>query len=135
MTSTGATRLAETAHPPGPPPVGSPAPDRGAAALEPPPGAGRGGQLRNLLDEGRNSYNCCMKAVVSEKGQVTIPKKLRDRLGIRPGQLLEFDEEGGNLVARKATLQDPVDAVYGIIDLSSSTDAFVAELRGEVESQ
>jgi len=76
-----------------------------------------------------------MKAVVSEKGQVTIPKKLRDRLGIRPGQLLEFDEEGGNLVARKATLQDPVDAVYGIIDLSSSTDAFVAELRGEVESQ
>ena len=76
-----------------------------------------------------------MKAIVSEKGQVTIPKRLRDRLGIRPGQLLEFDEEGGNLVARKATVQDPVDAVYGIIDLSRSTDAFVAELRGEVESR
>jgi len=75
-----------------------------------------------------------MKGVVSEKGQVTIPKKLRDKLGIRPGQLLEFDAEGGNLVARKATLRDPVDAVYGIIDLSSSTDAFIAELRGEVES-
>lgn len=76
-----------------------------------------------------------MKAVVSEKGQVTIPKKLRDRLGIRPGQLLEFDEEGGNLVARKATVQNPVDAVYGIIDLSRGTDAFLAQLRGEIESR
>lgn len=75
-----------------------------------------------------------MKAVVSEKGQVTIPKRLRDRLGIRPGQLLEFDEEGGNLVARKATVQNPVDAVYGIIDLRRGTDAFLAELRGEIES-
>jgi antitoxin PrlF len=54
-----------------------------------------------------------MKAVVSEKGQVTIPKRLRERLGIRPGQLLEFKEEGGNLVARKAAVQDPVDAVCG----------------------
>ena len=76
-----------------------------------------------------------MKAVVSEKGQVTIPKRLRDRLGIRPGQLLEFDEEGGNLVARKATVHNPVDAVYGIIDLSRGTDAFLAELRGEIESR
>lgn len=75
-----------------------------------------------------------MKAVVSEKGQVTIPKRLRDILGIRPGQLLEFDEEGGNLVARKATVQNPVDAVYGIIDLRRGTDAFLAELRGEIES-
>ena len=29
-----------------------------------------------------------MKARVSEKGQVTIPKKLRERLGIRPGEVL-----------------------------------------------
>jgi antitoxin PrlF len=74
------------------------------------------------------------EGVCLERGQVTIPKRLRDRLGIRPGQLPEFDEEGGNMVARKATLQHPVDAVYGIIALSSSTDAFVAELRGEAES-
>lgn len=74
-----------------------------------------------------------MKAVVSEKGQVTIPKRLRDSLGIRPGQLLEFDEEGGILVARKAAIEDPIDTVYGIIDLGATTDDFIAELRGEVE--
>ncbi|MBL8932738.1 MAG: AbrB/MazE/SpoVT family DNA-binding domain-containing protein, partial [Kineosporiaceae bacterium] len=42
-----------------------------------------------------------MKVTVSEKGQVTIPKQLRDRLGIEPGQQLEFSEEDGRLVARK----------------------------------
>ena len=47
-----------------------------------------------------------MKSVVSEKGQVTIPKALRDRLGLRAGTALEFEAEGGALVARKA---DPVD--------------------------
>ena len=29
-------------------------------------------------------------AVVSEKGQVTLPKGVRDQLGIRPGSRLEF---------------------------------------------
>lgn len=29
-------------------------------------------------------------ATVSDKGQVTVPKSLRDRLGIRPGSRLEF---------------------------------------------
>jgi AbrB family looped-hinge helix DNA binding protein len=72
-----------------------------------------------------------MKATVSEKGQVTIPKRLRDRMGIRPGQELEFDEEQGKLVARKVTPRDAIDDAYGIIDLPGGTDAFLAEIRGE----
>jgi AbrB family looped-hinge helix DNA binding protein len=71
-----------------------------------------------------------MKAIVSEKGQVTIPKSLRDRLGIRPGQALDFVEERGRLVAVKAMHQDPVDAVYGILKGDRSTEAVMAELRG-----
>lgn len=37
-----------------------------------------------------------MISTVSEKGQVTLPKSLRERLGIRPGTRLEFsvDAEG-----------------------------------------
>ena len=31
-----------------------------------------------------------MKSTVSEKGQVTLPKALRDQLGIRPGSRLDF---------------------------------------------
>jgi AbrB family looped-hinge helix DNA binding protein len=48
-----------------------------------------------------NSYDAGMKSTVSEKGQVTIPKRLRDKLGIRGGTVLDFDEEEGVLVARK----------------------------------
>ena len=71
-----------------------------------------------------------MKARVSEKGQVTIPKKLRERLGIRPGEVLDFDDEAGRLVARKAGQRDPLDAVYGVLKLRTSTDAVIDRLRG-----
>ena len=81
-----------------------------------------------------DSYSDGMKSVVSEKGQVTIPKTLRDRLGIRPGEVLDFHDEEGRLVATKASPQDPVDAVYGILRLDGSTDELIRELRGEADA-
>ncbi|WP_219417451.1 AbrB/MazE/SpoVT family DNA-binding domain-containing protein [Pseudonocardia nigra] len=74
-----------------------------------------------------------MKAVVSEKGQVTIPKQVRDRLGIEPGQELDFTDEDGRLVARKVQDRNPLDAVYGLLDLRGGTDAYLDDLRGPVE--
>ena len=74
------------------------------------------------------------RAIVSAKGQVVIPKVLRDRLGIRPGQRLEFSDERGKLVARKATAQDPVDRVYGVLELKGGVDETLRELRGEADA-
>ena len=71
-----------------------------------------------------------MKATVSEKGQVTIPKALRTRLGIRPGAVLDFDTEGGRLVARKAQAADRIDAAWGILELSEPVDTFICRARG-----
>ena len=72
-----------------------------------------------------------MKATVSEKGQVTIPKKIRDRLGIRKGQVLEFETRDGLLVGRKAQAENPVSAVYGILKLENfDVDAAINEMRG-----
>ena len=71
-----------------------------------------------------------MKARVSEKGQVTIPKPLRARLGIKPGAVLDFEAEGGRLVARKAQSQDPVDTAWGILKLPGGVDAFLDRTRG-----
>jgi antitoxin PrlF len=72
-----------------------------------------------------------MKAVVSEKGQVTIPKPLRDRLGIRKGQVLDFTADDGRLVAVKAKPEvHPVDAVYGILELGRPVDELIDEMRG-----
>ncbi|MCZ7625496.1 MAG: AbrB family transcriptional regulator [Candidatus Methylomirabilota bacterium] len=76
-----------------------------------------------------------MKTIVSEKGQVTIPKPLRDRLGIRPGQVLELWEEKGRLTAVKVSLEDPVSSVYGILKLDRSTDDLMRTLRGPADPQ
>ena len=75
-----------------------------------------------------------MKTIVSEKGQVTIPKRLRERLGIRPGQVLDFREERGRLVATKATPQDPVERLYGILKLGRPTDDVITALRGKADA-
>lgn len=71
-----------------------------------------------------------MQATVSEKGQITIPQALRYRLDIRPGEVLDIYEEAGRLVARKQRRRDPLDSVYGILELDKGVDELVDELRG-----
>lgn len=70
-----------------------------------------------------------MKAVVAERGQVTIPKPLRDKLGIRPGTVLEFIAKDGTLVARKAET-DLVSQVFGGLGGRINTDKFIRAVRG-----
>jgi antitoxin PrlF len=71
-----------------------------------------------------------MKARVTDRGQVTIPKLLRERLGLKPGTILEFSEEHGRLIAIKRGSDDPVGEVYGCLGKRIDMDAVVAELRG-----
>ncbi len=72
-----------------------------------------------------------MKTTVSEKGQITIPKRLRDRLGLRPGTVLDFEEIDGRLIGRKLVPVDDLDDLYGILGpIPGGTDAFIREIRG-----
>jgi AbrB family looped-hinge helix DNA binding protein len=71
-----------------------------------------------------------MKSRVAERGRVTIPKALRDRLGVRLGTTLEFSEERGRLVAVKTSPANPVAKLYGCLGRKFDTDAFMAEIRG-----
>jgi AbrB family looped-hinge helix DNA binding protein len=72
-----------------------------------------------------------MKAIVADRGQVTIPKALRDRLGIGARTVLDFREEAGRLVVEKVTEGDPVARAVGCLQLDRSTDELLDELRGE----
>jgi AbrB family looped-hinge helix DNA binding protein len=75
-----------------------------------------------------------MNAVLSEKGQVTIPKALRERLGLRPGHVLDFREDRGRLVATKQPPEDPIESVYGVLKTGRPTDAAIRRLRGGVDA-
>lgn len=71
-----------------------------------------------------------MKSVVSEKGQVTIPKAIRTKLGIRPGTVLEFDADRGRLIGHKAPHRDVFDELYGTLEMDESVDEFIERIRG-----
>lgn len=71
-----------------------------------------------------------MEATVTSKGQVTLPKALRDRLDIKPGEKLAFfirpDGTTGFVVRR-----DNVDAIIGKLKPRSSKRAKIEELSVE----
>ena len=73
-----------------------------------------------------------MKSTVAERGQVTIPKALRDKLGIRPGTVLEFNVENGRLVAQKQSAEEAVAAVKGCLkEAGRTTDPFLRQIRDD----
>lgn len=75
-----------------------------------------------------------MRTKISEKGQITVPKPVRERLGIRPGDELDVIDESGRIVLSKADPDDPVAAVYGIIGTDLDTDTIIEEMRGPVDA-
>ncbi|MFB6191104.1 MAG: AbrB/MazE/SpoVT family DNA-binding domain-containing protein [Candidatus Nanohaloarchaea archaeon] len=66
--------------------------------------------------------------MVSEKGQVTIPKEYREKFGIRSGDEVRFVEEDGELVVKKKkTSFDDYEGYLGDVDV----DEKMEELRGQ----
>lgn len=82
---------------------------------------------------------------VTTKGQVTIPKPIRDHLGIGPGSEVEFvaTDGGVQLVAVNESLtedeklrrfNDVLDRMEGTLDLGGmTTDEYMVWLRGPRE--
>jgi antitoxin PrlF len=72
---------------------------------------------------------------VTEKGQVTIPKDLRDALGIGAGTEVEFDLSDDAIVVRKSTKgptrgQKLAERLRGRGDVAMTTDEIMALTRG-----
>jgi len=72
-----------------------------------------------------------MKAVVGERGQVTVPKRMRLELGIKPGTVLDFSVKEGLLIAQKEAYEDNFEAIYGCLGKRLKTDEIMHELRGD----
>lgn len=71
---------------------------------------------------------------VTSKGQVTIPRAVRERLGIEPGSEVDFqiDDHGARLVRRRASGgRELVERMLGRGTVAMSTDEIMALTRGE----
>jgi len=55
-----------------------------------------------------------VKGTISRKGQITIPKEIREALGLRPGTRVRFEVKEGYAVL-KPEPKSRVDALFGVL--------------------
>ena len=67
---------------------------------------------------------------VGERGQVTIPKSLRTRYGVRPGQEVVFEAREDGVLIKKATIDDPLRRLVGRVKQKIDVDRYLVETRG-----
>ena len=73
---------------------------------------------------------------ISERGQITIPKALRNRFGLHHNVEVEISPtDRGLLIRKRTTAEHPVDRVYGILGRDAlgegvSIDDYIEEIRG-----
>lgn len=78
-----------------------------------------------------------MATTLTSKGQVTIPKRIRDALNLAPGSVVDFavNREGDVVIhkvgARPGRKPDRFEAARGKADIQWRTDDLMALLRGE----
>jgi len=68
---------------------------------------------------------------VTEKGQVTIPKEVREDLGIQPGDEVVFEETESGYVVRKEVEDSRFEKWRGVAASEESVEDRMHALRGE----
>jgi AbrB family looped-hinge helix DNA binding protein len=73
------------------------------------------------------------KTKITTKGQVTVPKPVRERMGLRPGDELEFIEENGIFRIKKFLPLNPFKKYRGYLKKLTGFDPdnVVREMRGK----
>jgi AbrB family looped-hinge helix DNA binding protein len=74
------------------------------------------------------------ETTITDKGQVTIPKSLRDKLNLNSGDKLEWTEEDGKLILRKVRSKEKLMKSCGIVQMSDTEyDKVMKEIRPPLE--
>ena len=73
-----------------------------------------------------------MKATITSKGQVTVPKACRSKLGLKTGTVLDFEAVDGILIARKVAEEDVFHKRRGRGRLppGQTVDEYLVQVRG-----
>ncbi len=76
-----------------------------------------------------------MEVTVAERGQITLPKAVRDALGLAKGSTLKVELDGGRIVLRKS-VDDALSKARGRFRLEGFADTAdaVAGVRGKADA-
>ena len=79
-----------------------------------------------------HSYLLSMKTTISERGQITIPKAVRQALGLRAGTVVELRTHAGEFIGKKVGADDAFVKWRGKCALPHklSVDAYLERARG-----
>lgn len=71
-------------------------------------------------------------ARVTTKGQITLPKKVREALGVRPGDQVEFEKQDGDFILKKKVEHSPFAKWRGFLKnlKGRNVDELIKEMRG-----
>ena len=70
-----------------------------------------------------------MEAIVAERGQITLPKAVRDALGLTKGTQLKVELDGARIILRK-NVDDALSRARGKFRLDDGFENVDAALRG-----
>ncbi len=78
-----------------------------------------------------------MEATVAERGQITLPKAVRDALGLTKGTVLKVELDGGRIILRKNVTEALRKArgAFKLVDGLERTDDALRELRGRAPGE
>ena len=73
-----------------------------------------------------------MRARVTSRGRITIPRGVRDQLGLRPGDHVGFVEDGGGWRIEREAAESPFEKYRGYLRRlrGQNPDDLVEEMRG-----
>ena len=67
---------------------------------------------------------------LTSKGQVTIPRKIREHLQLTPSESVVFVIKGNHVIIQKEIKEDKIKKWFGSISLNTDVDRYLHELRG-----
>jgi antitoxin PrlF len=71
---------------------------------------------------------------VTSQGQISVPVDVRRKLGIGPGSILEWEEDGGKIVVRRAGRFSSEDIHRALFGAKTPETRTVQELREGIRS-
>jgi AbrB family looped-hinge helix DNA binding protein len=71
---------------------------------------------------------------LTAQGQISVPSDIRRKLGLRAGSVLEWEEEGGNIIVRRAGRFSSADIHRALFGDKTPQARTIAELKEGIRS-